>query len=115
MSELREDTRQQIKLVLKEIPAHIAKLEVHDYSYYIDKILSIPELAIVDRDAKLPKIGSKERWLNMMLGQYLVELLKANWVKEVKENEEYKSLSKLTAQEWDETHPPSFGDDPKDF
>ena len=34
LEELREETR----LILKEIPYHIAHLEAHPYGYYIDKI-----------------------------------------------------------------------------
>ncbi len=83
MSELREDTRQQIKLVLKEIPAHIAKLEVYDYSYYIDKILSIENLTIVDREAELPKAV----WnmpLEMRDRKVQQDMLKEGWIKEIK-------------------------------
>jgi len=36
-----KELRGDIKLVLKQIPAHVAKLEVHPYDYYINQILAL--------------------------------------------------------------------------
>lgn len=70
----RDEVREQIHQILKEEAIHIAKLEVHPYNYYIDKILSLPNIAVVDREAKTG------------LGEWADEGLRgAGWVKEVED------------------------------
>jgi len=89
MSEIRDKTIKQIN----EIIRRRKQLDYDDYcvgfdSYGIEEeILTIPELAVVDRDAELPEIqwGEKEE-SDLYAGskQAQLDMQRAGYVKEVK-------------------------------
>ena len=54
------------------------------------------------------KAGERE-----MLNKICQALRVIEW--QAQADESIKSLSKLSPKEWDRTHPPDFGDDPRDF
>ena len=97
MSEIRDRVKIELDGVVAEILRDVSGVDA--YRYYTDKILSIPELAVIDREAELPKITYVtkrivEDWdrhtrvveVETTLDKEAFDaLLKAGWVKEVEE------------------------------
>jgi len=106
MSEIRDKVTEEIQgILLRYMSAiHAELIHSHDDVFLTEKILSIPELAIVDREAELPKelihlfelvvlvnhacifyyITPEEAGLH--LAEIAKDMLKAGWVKEVKDD-----------------------------
>lgn len=71
--------RDRVKRQLGEIVA--SALGAEDVTDRVDEILSIPEIAVVDRSALL----TEDTYLS---GQQVVDLIKADWVKEVPDDQD---------------------------
>ena len=83
MSEIRDRAIHQLVNILVNYEAD------RDYSLSqsVDKILSIPELAVVDRKAELPAFPLATLKANQSCYEAMSEwMLKAGWVKEVKDD-----------------------------
>ena len=99
MSEIRDKVIYQLANILVNYEVD----KDHSLNRSVDKILSIPELVVVDREAKLPKdiynellacpksvqraIETPSDLFIYLTGEYdaQLDMLKAGWVKEVKE------------------------------
>lgn len=101
MSEIRDRARQRvIEILVKPLKVpyqeDAAVMMVQGCINQAEEILSIPELAVVDREAELPigrwsfQIpGDQQDWLNQKkgYGEAQQDMLKAGWVKEDKNEE----------------------------
>jgi len=96
MSEIRDRVIEQLYAKLKAFETMLSNSEIAEFldkeammQSGIEQILSIPELAVVDREAELPKNPYLSRGM-MKSYQYSgyekaqQDMLKAGWVKEIK-------------------------------
>lgn len=107
MSEIRNKIKEYFKESKRTIIAHSRdesmsltekreNIELEE-DHFIDQILSIPELAVVDREAELPKIIEQKPKLGTIAETLYLkqevklqkkaqqDMLKAGWVKEIKD------------------------------
>lgn len=101
MSEIRDNAREKISRILCSVDKGLAGRAVNRKPYLLkaDKILSIPELAVIDRKAELPwnedipkefnelACGAEDDSDNVSRRAYMLaqqDMLKGGWVKEVK-------------------------------
>jgi len=89
MSGIRDRVKKQLSWVHTEIGTPSGNQKAYLSPDQIDQILSIPELAIVDRKAELPEnpYNPNKRGFTAQLSAYSdgqQDMLKAGWVREVK-------------------------------
>ncbi len=82
MSEIKDKVKKQLSWVYAEIGTPSGNQKTYLSPDQINQILSIPELAIVNREAKLP-----EPYPNhvSLCTDVQVDMLKAGYVKEIKD------------------------------
>jgi len=88
MPEIRDRVRAEMQGILLQYMSaiHAELIHSHDDVFLTNKILPIPELAIVDRDANLPvRFLHPDNKPNTSYRQAQQDMLDADWVKEAKD------------------------------
>jgi len=85
MSEIRDRVRTQFRDILRQHLEAYQQMGLGASERAIYQILSIPELAIVDREAELPDYRMEPYEVHRTIQKAQKDMLKAGWVKEVKE------------------------------
>jgi len=89
MTEIRDKVRERVATIIRYSLKNLILISDDDKEKLLqsaDEILSIPELAIVDREAKLPEVEGKYGSMTATSCRNAqIDMLNAGWVKEIKD------------------------------